>query len=168
MNTSALITLSTALWGAVTGTIALMLQLARHRADRPILKLDAVLRLTSDRTSKIRIVFTIEAVNHGQRLIRIESAGIELPPAKAKLPEGVTEERSELFVFQSERAGGRVELDEGNKFTFGLDPFPRELLSALSKRATAFVEDTRGQRYRTKFDVFPEDKLPKDEQPGNA
>ncbi|MEI7819562.1 MAG: hypothetical protein WCK55_01495 [Verrucomicrobiota bacterium] len=164
MNTTESITLSTALWGALTGTIALLIQLKQHHADRAHLKLDAVLSITSDRTSKTRVTFTIDAVNHGRRLIRIESAGIELPPTKPPLPEGVIEERNELFVFQSERAGRRVELEgEGGKFTFRTDPFPRELLSVLGRRATAFVEDTRGHRYRVKFDVIPEGQTPKDE-----
>jgi hypothetical protein len=156
------ITLTIAIWGAATGTVALVLQYLQHRADRPDLRITAHLSNTVDvRHPQARLVFALEAVNHGRRPVRIERVGVELPPKDEPLPEGVFSQSSWVNVFDTEFGQPSVELGEGAKHTFRADPFPIDHAKTFRTRETAFVEDSRGQRYTTQFYTIRPENLPK-------
>ena len=69
-----------AIWGAVTGSVALIIQLLQFARDRSRLKLDASFLICSDiQRPEMRLKFELNIVNIGRRPIVIESAGVINP-----------------------------------------------------------------------------------------
>lgn len=160
--TAAEVTFAIALWGAVTGTIALVLQLLEYRADRSDLRISAHLSNTVDRQRpSARLVFVIDAVNHGRRVVTIRKAGIELPPPDDRLPPGVLAQTSYVRIFDSDEMGPAVTLAEGGNHAFRIDPFPVETARNLPYHSTAFIEDSVGRRYTCTFYTIKPENLPK-------
>jgi hypothetical protein len=153
------VTFAIAVWGAVTGTIAIVLQALQFRAD---LRITAHLSNTVDiQRPTPRLVFVIEATNHGRRVVSIRRAGIELPPPDGPLPPGVIAQTSYVRIFDSDEIGSAVTLGEGGIHAFCADPFPVETARKFQESATAFVEDSLGRRYTSTFYSIKRENLPK-------
>ena len=159
--TAAEITFVIAVWGAITGTVAIVLQVLQYRADRSDLRISAHLSSAVDRQRPAaRLVFEIDAVNHGRRPVSIREAGIQLPPSEEPLEPGVLARTSHVRIFESSAARS-VTLAEGDRHCFRIDPFSVETARKLPYHATAFVEDTLGRRYTSKFYTIKPENLPK-------
>jgi hypothetical protein len=153
-----------ACWGALTGTIAIVIQLRQHLADRSRLKLSAVMSIASnEKLRENHLVFTLEVVNHGRRVSRIRCAGIQLQPSETIIA-GKTFPRAtrwEIRLYDADRSGGIVELAEGGLKRFVLEPFPEKEAQTLRDTEVAFVTDTHGRKYTTKFHTIKPKDLPK-------
>jgi hypothetical protein len=150
-------------WGAVTGTVAITMQLAQYFADRSRLKLSAVMSIESnEKLAEHHLVFTLDVVNHGRRVSYIRCAGIQLEPRKIDIG-GIKmqEDESEITLFDADRTGRTVELAEGKRHRFVLEPFREKAGETFRDTEVAFVTDTRGRKYTTKFKTIRSKDLPK-------
>jgi len=153
-----------ACWGAVTGTIAIVIQVKQHLADRSRLKLSAVMsRASNEKLREDHLVFTLEVVNHGRRVSRIKCAGIQLQPSEM-IVGGQTlapPTTYEIRLYEADRSEDLVELAEGGSHRFVLEPFPEKEAQTLRDTEVAFVTDTLGRKYTTKFHTIKRKDLPK-------
>jgi hypothetical protein len=142
--------------GALTGIIALAINLF---ADRSRLKLNAVMTIESnEKMSEPHLVFTLEVVNHGRRVSRIKHAGIQIEPREMNVGEiKLKPFESEITLFDSGKTGRSIELTEDKPHIFVLEPF-REILRDTE---IAFVIDTRGRKFTTKFNTMSLKDVPK-------
>src|SRR5438270_11669000 len=87
MGADATATFLIALWGAVTGTVAVAVQIAHHFSDRGRLEISASMSQTVDRANpKPRLKVEVELCNTGRRPITVEQVGIILPNEKKPDP----------------------------------------------------------------------------------
>ena len=108
-------------------------------------------------------VFTLEVVNCGRRVSRIRRAGIQLQPSEMiiggqTLPRPT---RREVRLYDADRSGGILELAEGGSHRFVLEPFPEKEAQTLRDTEVAFVTDTRGRKYASKFHTIKPKAPPK-------
>ncbi|MCW5554327.1 MAG: hypothetical protein KIS67_19480 [Verrucomicrobiae bacterium] len=164
------ITLFVAVWGAVTGTIAIAIQLAQHLADRSRLKLKARMSIESNEKQpehqqpEHHVVFTLEVVNHGRRVSRIRRVGIELEPREMSIGGmNMKPKESEITLFDADKSGQFVELGEGKRHCFVLEPFPEKAGETFRETEVAFVTDTLGRKFTTNFQTIRLKDLPKNE-----
>jgi hypothetical protein len=140
-------------WGAVTGTIAIGIQLKQQFADRSRLKLSATMSIQSnDKHSEEHLVFTLEVVNYGRRASRIKYAGIQLEPRMSNvvgMPMQPT--AGEIKLYDAHKTGVNLELEEGGTHRFVLEPFSEKVAETFRDTEVAFVTDTRGRKYTTNF-----------------
>jgi hypothetical protein len=162
-----------AIWGAITGTIALIIQLMQHLADRAKVQLEASMSFQSNEANpKFHLCVQLSVVNQGRRLVRIESAGIILPNTTLKtlgklgqpsLSFESSSSRRELFNAKTKNR--LLELSaEGGKFTFTDDTFPeneaREMFQK-QKHGTAFIRLSSGKEPFASFNLINPDDLPR-------
>ena len=150
-------------WGAVTGTLAIAIQLTLYLKDRSQLKLTAFMSMESnEKMPEHHLVFTIEVVNHGRRVSYIRRAGIQLEPSVMDIGGKWTQaNESELTIFDSDRTGRTIELGEGKRHLFVLEPFREKIGDAFRDTEVAFVIDSRGRKHTTKFQTIKSKDLPK-------
>jgi hypothetical protein len=130
-----------AVWGAITGTLALCIQLTNYWRDRAIVGLNPIHQFSTDiKNPAGRLVFIIEVVNHGRRSVYLEDAGIEMPPPKNP-PPGTWGHKSTLNIFPP-NAGGSIHIGEGQKIRIIQDPFLPEFGKALGEKTVCYVRDT--------------------------
>lgn len=161
------VTLITAIWGALTGTLALVVQALQYFADRGKLVVAAHMSQRVDRANpKSRISVDVDVVNLGRRPISIEHVGIMLPNPPKKEKEVVRNMRTSTPLFDAQSANKLFRLEEGQKHTFRSDPFPQawgRALYAVGKKGTAFVRLTNGKEYRATFYLIDPAHFPKTE-----
>ena len=152
-----------AVWGAVTGTLAIAIQLTLYLKDRSQLKLTAFMSMVSnEKMPEHHLVFKMEVVNHGRRVAYIRRAGIQLEPSVMAIGGKWTKaDESELTIFDADRTGRTVELAEGKRHLFVLEPFREKAGDAFRDTEVAFVIDTRGRKHKTKFHTTTSKDLPK-------
>jgi hypothetical protein len=156
------VTAGVAVWGAITGTVALSLQYAQHRRDKSELKLIPKMSIgTSARGSLIdameMIDFEIEVINVGRRVARIDEVGISLRRnTGGKGKHGVN-----LLLFSS-KDEEVVTLEEAEKRVFQLARWEKTLEDVAEHFAdeeTAYVRLTSGRRFEAKFKTVSMSKL---------
>jgi hypothetical protein len=161
-----------AIWGAVTGTIALIIQGMQHLADRAKVKLEASMSFASNAVNpRIHLCVQLSVLNEGRRLVRIESAGIIMPNtmlktfAKPGQPSLSLESSSSCReLFNAKTKNKHLELSaDGGKFTFTDDFFPeneaREMFQK-QKYGTAFIRLSSGKEFFARFNLMNPDDLP--------
>jgi hypothetical protein len=150
-------------WGAVTGTVAIAIQLTQYFTDRSKLKLHAFMSMASnEKMLEHHLVFTIEVVNHGRRVSYIRRAGIQLEPSVMHIGGKWTQaDESELTIFDADRTGRTIELAEGKRHLFVLEPFREKIGDTFRDTEVAFVIDSRGRKQTTKFQTIKSKDLPK-------
>jgi hypothetical protein len=162
-----------AIWGAITGTIALIIQLTQHLADRAKIKLEASMSFQSNEVNpKFHLCVQLSVVNEGRRLVRIECAGIVMPNATLKTSAKPTQpsisleaSSSRRELFNAKTKNRLLELSaEGGKFTFTDDLFPeneaREMFQK-QKYGKAFIRLSSGKELFTHFNLMNPDDLSK-------
>lgn len=134
------------IWGALTGTAALVIQLFQYFADRPKLMFEASMGISSDVNSGRKFFAGLSLVNHGRRPVKIERAGIILPKGKLL---GITSDRSEYVLFDASNKGKLADLfPDGGKITFTEKDFPKDIARQMHqqfKQGKAFVQLTSGK-----------------------
>jgi hypothetical protein len=150
-------------WGAVTGTVAIAIQLTQYFTDRSQLKLNAFMSMESnEKLPEHHLAFTMEVVNHGRRVAYIRRVGIQLEPSVMAIGGKWTKaDESELTIFDADRTGRTIELAEGKRHLFVLEPFREKVGDAFRDTEIAFVIDTRGRKHKTKFHTITSKDLPK-------
>lgn len=159
-----------AILGAITGTLALAIQLIQHLADRPKLVLQSSMGIKSDgQNPKLHLYVRLQIVNNGRRPTRIERAWFKLPESTGPiLPELLQSKNvklvsSEFVIFDAETKGRFIEISsEGGKYVFE-NSIPQNLAHAMFqelKEGKAFVRLTSGKELMTTFClVNPNDLL---------
>ena len=152
MNTET-IALLVAGWGAVTGTVAIAIQLKQYVADRSQLKLTASMSMASnEKQPENHFVFTIEVINQGRRVTCIRHAGIQLEPSVMSIGgKWLQADESEITIFDADKTGRTIELTEGKRHLFVLEPFREKAVTTFRETEVAFVIDTRGRKFTTRF-----------------
>jgi hypothetical protein len=116
-------TLLIALWGAVTGTIAVGIQAIQHYLDRARLVVKPSISQYIDRATPVARI-CVDVSNRGRRPLSIEHIGIILPNDKKRDP-NVRQIRKQTPLFDAITAGKVLRLAEGDKHTFRHDFFPQ-------------------------------------------
>jgi hypothetical protein len=86
--------MTTALWGAITGTIGTigtLIQVRHWIVDRA--KLEVSANLSIQATNRMAVVLTVNTVNIGRRPLRINQVSVSLKSAGLPIPQGATPER---------------------------------------------------------------------------
>ena len=140
------------IWGAITGTAALLIQLFQFLADRPKLVFKASMGISSDVNLGKKLFVQLSIVNQGRRQVKIERAGIILPKAKLF---GFTSERSDYVMFDAHNKGKLVDLlPDGGLITFTEKDFPKNIAQQMHKQfksGKAFIQLTSGKELIAKF-----------------
>lgn len=81
-----------AIYGAVTGTIAIASTIRQWWLDRAILQVKANIAIVN--TDRLRVMLSISAVNNGRRPVSIKHVGALLDRTSVPIPLGLSPERS--------------------------------------------------------------------------
>ena len=156
------LTLIIAFWGAITGSIALLIQFLQHRGDKSDLKLTPKMSIGASASDEMikaieLIDFEMEVVNVGRRVARIDEVGISVKgKTTAKNGPGLN-----LVVYDSQK-DGVVSLNEGEKRIFKLHRWSRtlqEMAEQFSENETAYVRLTSGKKIKERFRTVSMSKL---------
>jgi hypothetical protein len=144
-----------AVWGAVTGTVALSVNLYQHISNRPKLKLSAGLGTVYEPNKPTHFSLDVTAVNVGRRVFYIRRVALELPPAD-QVTNGVKMVSRRLNIYNGDSIalapdGGRKEFNQA---------VPQEIVQRLPDNAVVLVTDSLGKIHRTKFVVPSNRTLP--------
>lgn len=152
-------TLSIALWGAVTGTVAVGIVVIQPLLERSRLVIKASMSHRVDHLQPVaRLSVELEVSNRGRRPVMIEQIGIVLPDGGKREPNGA---RKEIPIIDATAAGKSVRLGEGEKQTFRHDFLPEQWDRALSgQTAKVFVRLTSGKEYSAKCLIPPQNFPP--------
>jgi hypothetical protein len=77
-----------AIYGALTGTIAIALQIRQWLVDRPMLKVEGAVSIVH--TDKMRVLLSISVVNNGRRPVNIRRVGALLAKESVTVPQGLS------------------------------------------------------------------------------
>jgi hypothetical protein len=153
MDTEAILKIITAIvavWGAITGTIALSTQLLQLRRDRTNLKLKPRMTIGCSIDKGVieameMIDFDVEVVNVGRRVARIEEIGIYIRgKASPRDKHGVN-----IIVFNG-KEDGVFSLQEGEKKVFELRRWSKtlqDMAEHFADEETVYVRLTSGKQY---------------------
>ena len=161
-----------AIWGAITGTFALVIQLLQHLADRPRLTLQSSMGIKSDARNPVHHLFVrLEMVNNGRRSVRVERMAVLVPgttaPIIPKREEGANLKlvSSELVLFDAEDKGRFIEISpEGGKYIHEQYNFPENIARVMfqeQREGKILVRLTSGKELFTTFCLVNPDHLPK-------
>jgi len=165
-----------AIYGALTGTIAIALQIRQWLVDRARLKVEGAISIVN--TDKMRVVLSISVVNNGCRPVNIRRVGALLAKESVTVPQGLSPqgraeelkklqdlwEYSELTLF-----GGRDEkpiyLDPDGGHHVWESPISKGLKFLSESKedeqtGRAFVELTSGKKVFCTFLLLNDDQWP--------
>jgi len=158
------ITLVTAIWGALTGTLAVGIQLFGHITDRGRLSITGSMSQVVDRTyPKPRLCVAVNVCNHGRRPVVIEQIGLKLPSTPD--PKAIGPVLTTAPLFDARTSGEHLRLAEGEKREFRIDPFPPMWGRALYKQGVkgeVFARLTSGKEHSASFFLINPDHFPPD------
>ncbi|MBN1142321.1 MAG: hypothetical protein JXB25_11100 [Deltaproteobacteria bacterium] len=157
-----ILTLGIAFWGAVTGSIALLIQFLQHRGDKSDLKLIPKMSIGSSVLggmieARELIDFELEVVNVGRRVARIDEVGISV---KGKNP-SKNSHVLKIIIYDSQQ-NDVASLNEGEKKIFKLHRWNRtmqDIAEYFSENETAYVRLTSGKQIKERFDTVSMSKL---------
>lgn len=156
------LTLGIAFWGALTGSIALLIQYLQHREDKSELKLIPKMSIGSSASGGMMeamelIDFEIEVVNVGRRVARIDEVGISVKGKKpSKNAHGMN-----IIIYDSQE-DDVVSLSEGEKKVFRLPRWNQtlqDMAEHFSENETAYVRLTSGKQIKERFGTVTMSKL---------
>jgi hypothetical protein len=165
-----------AIYGALTGTIAILVQVRQWRLDRAILKVEGAISIVN--TDKIRVLLSISVVNNGRRPVNIRRVGALLAKESVSIPLGLSPQRKaeELKKLQDMWQYSELTLFGGrDEKPIYLDPDGGHHVwkSAISKGlkflseskgneqvGKAFVELTSGKKVFCTFLLLNDDQWP--------
>lgn len=155
MTLEAKITLGIAILGAVTGTIALVVQLLEYWHDRAKIKLSGCMSLSSNIADPVeRYEFQLDVVNKGRRVARISEIYIETkkekPGAKFKIFDAAGQNAIALEEGETKRFGDRIA-------TNSLDG----LFESFEEKELFSVRLTTGEIHRVQFSTVKKSMLEK-------
>jgi hypothetical protein len=157
-----IVTAVVAVWGAITGTIALSTQLLQLRRDRTDLKLQPQMTIRSsinkDLIDAIEMIdFQVEVVNVGRRVARIDEVGIHIK-GRAKLQD---KHGLNIIVFNG-KEDGIFSLQEGEKKVFEMRRWPRtlqDMAEHFADEESVYVRLTSGKQYSALLRTLSMSKL---------
>jgi hypothetical protein len=159
-----------AIWGAITGTLALVIQLLQHLADRPKLVLRSSMGIKSDaQNPKHHLYVRLEIVNNGGRSARVERIAVMLPESTAPIIPRREQSStlrlvsSEFVLFDAETKGRFIEIPPGGgKHVHEQYNFPENTARVMfqeQKEGKAFIRLTSGKKLFTTFFLIDPDDL---------
>jgi hypothetical protein len=148
-----------ALWGAVTGTVAVGILVGQQLLDRSRIEVKASMSHRVGHLEPVaRLSVEVEVTNRGRRSVTIEQVGVVLPD-DGKRDRNVA--RKETAIFDATAAGKSLRLGEGEKQTFRHDFPPEQWDRAMAgKTARVFVRLTSGKEYSAKSPIPPQNFPP--------
>jgi hypothetical protein len=140
----------TALYGALTGTIALYLQIIGIRKDKAELHLSGRVVFGGELGKYLELTVT----NIGRRVIRLDSIGIDFAPMEDPPDSRILSSRLSIVLFDFKKKGV-ISLEEGDKRTFDTaDPFHQSPLINEDGEHTVYVSTTAGRKYTLSFSRY--------------
>ncbi len=147
------------LWGAITGTIAILFTWSSHRKDKANLKLDASLNMARDKVDDpLQWRLEINFRNAGRRPCYIDRVALEFPPAKSLKFGDLDLNVSgpiRMTIFNS-KEHGLISLNENQKHSITSivsEAILQMLVHQLKEQATLLVYDSLGHEFTCKFNL---------------
>lgn len=145
-------------WGAVTGSLALLIQARDHFRDRSDLRVKAKLSKKSNSKTMGSLLpcIRVTLANRGRRKIRLMSLGIEDFTLHELKTNGVVTGRSRRgILIPAEFQFDELIIDEADLVCFEWHPVPIELVQKLRHRGHIHIlaVDSLEREYRTKIVV---------------
>jgi hypothetical protein len=164
-----------ALYGAVTGTIAIAFTIRQWWVDRANLKVDGAISI--EHTDATRVMLTITAVNNGRRSVMVKSVCVFVRNNSMLIPQGASPAQMDAFsklnlaelTFQLVLWGARNEMPielgpDGGQHIWKVPLSKDAKFLSESKRkenfGKAYVELTSGKQTFCKFRLLKDNEWP--------
>jgi len=152
-----------AIYGALTGTVAIASTIRQWWLDRAILKLEANISIVQ--ADAMRVVLTISAVNNGRRPVRIKHVGSLLAKESVPIDMQMFWDSSELTLFGA-RGEKPIELSaDGGQTIWNMQikkgtQFLHHNNNKGERYGKAYVELTSGKKVFRTFLLLSDDQWP--------
>lgn len=144
-----------AFWGAITGTAAIFIQGYNWLSDRPHLQLTGQVRWRNDLRNDVSgYEITIEAVNHGRRIIVIKDAGMASVAVRGLFTRRYIKPYQSISIFQcangidANTKGDPIPLPEGSTQKWCNILEASSVQPFVGRKWFLYVKDTYGKTHK--------------------